>query len=195
MVLFPFFPFYIIPSWQLCLMPPLDEEFGTVKRNIKHFWHIVWPHVCNNINNFWRPTICVKPLRTRDRNQFLNPSYAIIILLTFVVSSCILNFNHTAAKNHGFEISKPLRWTGFYTFIWGKNQILSSICSLALQHWIVPLKSVIIPCVSCIAPVWLLWVHLLHWQCGSLCVLHLLLTQVVHYEWLLLIEYLGVLSI
>jgi hypothetical protein len=93
---------------------PLDEEFGTVKGNIEQFWHIVWPHVCNKINILLRPTSCVKPLRTRYRNQFLNPSYAIllaiIILLTFVVSSCILNFNHTiAAKNHGFEITKPLR--------------------------------------------------------------------------------------
>jgi hypothetical protein len=45
-------------------------------------------------------------------NQFLNPSYAIllaiIILLTYIVSSCILNLTHTvAAKNHAFEI--PLR--------------------------------------------------------------------------------------
>ncbi len=138
---------------------------------MEQFWLIVWPHVCYEINNFLRPTSCVKPLRTRHRNQFLNPSYAILlaiaILLTFIVSSCILNLTHTiSAKNHGFGIW--LRWTGFYGFIWGKNHILSSICSLALQHWIAPLNSITIACVLCIAPVWLLWVHLLHWRCGSL---------------------------
>jgi len=152
---------------------------------MEQFWLIVWPHVCYEINNFLRPTSCVKPLRTRHRNQFLNPSYAILlaiaILLTFIVSSCILNLTHTiSAKNHGFGIW--LRWTGFYGFIWGKNHILSSICSLALQHWIAPLNSITIACVLCIAPVWLLWVHFLHWQCGSPCVCRLLLTQVVHYE-------------
>jgi hypothetical protein len=70
---------------------PLDEEFGTVKGSIEQFWLIVWPHLCNKINNLLRPTSCVKPLRTRYRNQFLNPSYvialAIIILLTFILSS------------------------------------------------------------------------------------------------------------
>jgi hypothetical protein len=112
--LIPLLPFLYNTKLATLFNAPLDEEFGTVKRNIEQFWHNVWPHVCNKINNFLTPTSCVKPLRPRYRNQCLNPSYAtllaIIILLTFVVSSCILNFNHTiAAKNHGFEISKPLR--------------------------------------------------------------------------------------
>ncbi len=31
---------------------PSNEEFWTVKGNIEQFRLIVWPHVCNKINNF-----------------------------------------------------------------------------------------------------------------------------------------------